>query len=424
MVDLKVITLICTMLLILSSFGMIVTPQISAPNMSGNLSDRHLEREPNDNFSQAQILSNGQVINGSTGLLVQNPIDVFRIWLTQGEVLNAHILLTNSTGYKDKHVHFELYDWRKDRIIARSISGHPNEALSTLAKFTDYCYLMIIPWKGRYINYTLTIKWSKPQLITPGVKITDSVSNSSDNPTDWWRVHLDAGRYFNDVINITLDFDPDICDLNYRFHSEDIWFPFLWYDLRLMWFESFGGPALPIISEYPGYISKAYYISVTSMKGSCSYSLRTIDRVISSDGDNSPGHATNVELYEEKTQVRFKSNLDTGDLIDWYKLHLEEGQTFSVSLRPSCPWMIYRISIYRNLGYEFVEDTIWTNYNGRNGFVQFPFISALDTDDYYFSISGLLPFHPKIYFEQQIIESVDYELMFNLVTEDIKPFCT
>lgn len=143
-------TLPLAIVLLTSSWA--ITPLIGPFQVLGeDVLSRSLELEPNDNFTMAKQLANGEVIDGSTGLTVQNPIDVYRMQVNAGEVIEA-ALTTNSSGFNDKVVHLELYDKHMDRRIAWSASGHPTESLSALAQYSDWYYLMIIPWKGRSID--------------------------------------------------------------------------------------------------------------------------------------------------------------------------------------------------------------------------------------------------------------------------------
>ena len=397
----KMFFAIMTTILMLASALAIVPTALCAPT-GPRVSSRVAESEPNDNFTKAQVLTIGDTVTGTTGMLEANPIDVFKINCHTTKILGASIH-TNSAGYNDLVVHLDVYDRWMDKPTAWSHSGFPYESITQLVKYDDFYYLMIIPWKGAHITYTLTTQEITPAPVSDGSFVSDAVSNSTNNPADWYTQTLTGGQTSNQVGNATLSFNPD--NVQFDLYLRDLmanswtwWYNFSW------WGYVYGG-AGGKVEEAEGAASYTgtYYWDVQAWNGTGPYTLSVKTKSAPSDGDNTPATATLVARKPGETQSKFTGSIDMAyDHFDFYKIHLKKGQTITATVFMQNPWdqAIYRCTImyYNSSGTRWDAWSSWTNIKDPNivtGQAQAFLNPAPQDDDYYIQVMSQVPLHPS-----------------------------
>jgi hypothetical protein len=402
--DKKLATIFVIFIMIASVLLIVPSSSIGEPAAARDITSRVAESEPNDNFTLAQTISGGDVVNGNTGMLVNNPIDVYKINLQAGKVIEVSVQ-TNSTGFKDLVIHLELYDkWFTPKPIAWSHSAHVWEAFTAIAKYDDWYYIKIIPWKGTQISYDMYVVVMEPPEITDGQFITppSPLSNMTDNPADWYKMNLNGGQSTNDVMNLTCTFAST--EVQFDLYGRDLqknqwswWYNFSWWG---EFFEGASGPVeeIDVAASYSGY----YYTDVQAWNGSGPYTLQVRKKTWASDGDNTYDKATTVSRQPGETQAKFSGEIDMAyDHFDWYKIALKEGQDITASVFLQHPWSpgIYRITIYvKNETTGLLEAwSSWTNIKGTamTGQAQAFVTDAPFSGDYYIAVIGQVPLDPS-----------------------------
>ena len=363
------------------------------------------EAEPNDNFTQAQLVHVGDVVTGTTGMLAQYPVDVYKVTMVAGKILEVAVH-TDSGGFNDKVVRLDIYDrWitsdPKATAIAWSHSGFPWESITCLAKYDDVMYIMIIPWKGAAISYTMTVNSLTPTPVSDGSFISDSVSNNTNNPADWFVQTLTGGQTSNEVGNATLSYNPQNTkfDLYIRDLMPNSWT--WWYNFS--WWGAFFGASHTEEAEGAASYTGAYYWDVQAWNGTGAYTMAVKKKTSASDGDNTPATATEVKRLPGETQAKFTSTIDMAyDHYDFYKIHLKKGQGITATMFLQNPWTlaIYRTSIlyYNTTGNRWDSWSSWTNIKDPNivtGQAQSFLNPAPYEGDYYIQVMAQVPIHPS-----------------------------
>ena len=360
-----------------------------------------MEIEPNDNFSTAQTVQPGNVLNGTTGMLANYPIDVFKVKMIAGQVLYVAVH-TDSTGYNDKVVRLDIYDMWMETHVAWSHSGFPWEAITCLAKYDDWYYIMIIPWKGTNINYTMMVNSSVPPTVQDGSIVTGTVSNNTNHPADWYSMFLNGGQTSNDVGNGTLS-GSNPPDLKFDLYFRDL-VPNSWTWLyNFSWWGAFFGHTNTEEAEGAASYTGTYYWDVHAWSGTGPYTLTIRKKIAPSDGDNSPAMATEIKRQPGQTQAKFTGTVDMAyDHYDFYKIHLKKGQGMTATMFLQNPWTlaIYRCSIlYWNATTNRWDSlSSWTNIKDPNivtGQAQAYLSPAPFDGDYYIQVMAQVPLHPS-----------------------------
>lgn len=380
-----------------------MTPHIIAAQPSSRPMSRAIltEIEPNDNFSMAQAVQPGDLLNGTTGMLANYPVDVFKVQMTAGKVLNVGVH-TDSTGYNDKVVRLDVYDMWMERPVAWSHAGFPWEAITCLAKYDDWYYIMIIPWKGSSINYTMMVNVTIPPSVQDGSFVTGAVSNNTNHPADWYSMFLNGSQTSNDVGNGSLSGSnpPDLkFDLYFRDLVPNSWT--WWYNFS--WWGAFFGQTNTEEAEGAASYTGTYYWDVQAWSGTGPYTLTIRKKTAPSDGDNSPATATEIKRQPGQTQAKFTGTVDMAyDHYDFYKIHLKKGQGMTATMFLQNPWTlaIYRCSIlYWNVTTNRWDSlSSWTNIKDPNivtNQAQAFLGSAPADDDYYIQLMAQVPLHPS-----------------------------
>ena len=389
-----------TILMIASAlaFGSIGLSAPTAPNARANIS----ESEVNDNFTTADSVAGGDVVTGTTGMLAANPIDTFKVMMQAGKVL-AVAVHTDSSGFNDKVIHLDVFDKWMETKTAWSKSGYPDESITQLSKFDDYYYVMITPWKGANIAYTMTVDIRTPVSVSDGSFMSGTLSNSTNHPADWYTMNLNGGQQTNDVANGTLSFNSD--DVQFDLYVRDLvansWT--FWYNMS-WWGDSFGGLG-GLVEEVDGAASYtgAYYFDAQAWNGTGPYTLAIKKKSFPSDGDNTPQTATTITRKPGETQAKYNGEIDMAyDHYDWYKIHLKQGQGITATMFMQNPWTqsIYRISILRwnATGNRWDSWSSWTNIKNPSivtGQAQAFLNPAPAEEDYYIQIMAQVALHPS-----------------------------
>ncbi len=369
-----------------------------------NISQRAIlmETEPNDNFTTANVLLPGDEVNGTTGMLSPHPIDVFKVKMQSGKILSVSVH-SNSTGYNDLVLRLEVYDKWAQNPVAYSHSGFPWESTTFLAFYDDWYYIMLIPWKGNSISYTLHVNSTTAPEVFDKTSLLGELSNCTDHPADWYSIFLNGGQTSNDVGNATLSFDTQSVhfDLYFRDLVTNSWswrYNFSW------WGDTYGGSGGKVQEvENAASYTGTYYWDVQAWTGTGPYSLTVRKKSAPSDGDNTPSAATIITRKPGEAKASYIGTVDMAyDHYDFYKVHLKTGQSLNASLTMLEPWTfaIYRITIisWNVTGNRWDPLSSWTNIKDPNivtGQAQAFLNPAPKEDDYYIQIMAQVPLHPS-----------------------------
>jgi hypothetical protein len=388
------------------------------------------EIEPNDNFTRANLLLPGDEVNGTTGMLSLNPIDVFKVKMLSGKILSVSVHL-NSSDYNDKILHLDVFDKWVQRPVAYSHSGFPWESTTLLAIYDDWYYIMLVPWKGASIAYTLRVNSTTAPEVFDGSSYFGNVSNNTDHPADWYSMVLNGGQTSNDVGNATLSFDTQSghFDLYFRDMIANSWS--WWYNLS-WWGDTYGGSG-GTVQEVEGAASYTgtYYWDVQAWTGAGPYSLAVRKKSAPSDGDNTPSTATVITRKPGETKASYIGAVDMAyDHYDYYKIHLKKGQSINATLTLLPKWSlaIYRISIisWNATGNCWDPLSSWTNIKNTNIVTDHAqtVVNQAPTDgDYYIQVMAQMPLHPSNHSnlaDWHINKAVGkYQLVVDLPTDQI-----
>jgi hypothetical protein len=367
------------------------------------------EVETNDNWTLAQALNPGDILSGNTGMLSGHPIDYYKIKPVAGKVMTIAVQ-SNSTGYNDKVFHLDLYDkWvrtdPKVLPVAWSHSGFPWEAVTCLAKYDDFYYIGITPWKGALMSYKIWVDTITPTPVNANDQLGDTVSNNTNKPAVWYTMQLTGGQTSNDVANATLSVaNPSIsikADLYIRDLMPNSW---TWWYNYSWWGAFFGKTTHFEEAEAAASYTGTYYINVQAWNAtSIPYQISFLKKTQPSDGDNTIDTATLVKRQPGQTQAKFTSTIDMAyDHFDFYKIHLKKGQGITATMLMQDPWSqaIYRCSIlYKNTTTNFWESwSSWTNIKDPSivtGQAQAFLNPAPAEADYYIQVMAQVPLHPS-----------------------------
>jgi len=361
-----------------------------------------METEPNDNFTTANVLLPGDEVNGTTGMLSPHPIDVFKVRMQSGKILSVSVH-SNSTGYNDLVLRLEIYDKWALTPVAYSHSGFPWESTTLLAFYDDWYYIMLIPWKGTSISYTMHVNSTTAPEVFDKTSLLGELSNCTDHPADWYSMLLNGGQTSNDVGNATLSFDTQSVHFDLYFrdmvaNSWSWWYNFSW------WGDTYGGSGGKVQEvENAATYTGTYYWDVQAWTGTGPYSLTIRKKSAPSDGDNTPSMATAITRVPGQTKASYIGTVDMAyDHYDYYKIHLKKGQSLNATMTMLDPWTlaIYRITIlsWNTTGDNLDALSSWTNIKDPNivtGQARAVLDPAPKDDDYYIQVLAQMPLHPS-----------------------------
>ncbi|MGQ9582543.1 MAG: winged helix-turn-helix transcriptional regulator [Thermoplasmatota archaeon] len=285
------------------------------------------DAEPNDELALAQSIT-----PGGTGRYYLSEewdgADWFRVQAGKGMVL--HVTLY-ALDWPDLNASLEVYTMRDDgpRREGYSISPHRYESVSVVTPLSGYQYIRaFVEPGGGSGNYSLTATVEEPLAASSGGRYSGTLQNSTDHPSDIYRIWLLAG----DVIRVSMSETPipPARDVSLDLYLMDLWpsSPIYTY-LDISWWSD-PREALEARAPHEGY----FFIIVTAFNGSGYYDMSVAVEAGESGGDDFPPQSRPVystTSVDDAVDQAF-------DHYDWYRFSAAAGSSLRATVTLRSGW--------------------------------------------------------------------------------------
>jgi len=325
----------------------------SVPVILGDTSSRAdvNETEPNNSPDQAQEVSGGDVVHGSLGISSSNDVyDWYRVMVNRGQVLTASMYHVDWNSSDPTQYNFNIVVYGPTYYWVSFLQTRW-EVASVLSAFTGYCYILILPQVDNQGNvatdpghYDLYINVSDPEPISVGSTDQETLNISSGDWFHWYKINANPDQGF--MARITnpngANYDMDMYGIWNRGIDSNAGYqgyqPFYINQTRA---DSTAGNTEGMGARKTDDMD--LYVSIWNREGSGQYTFQVQNAMIPADGDSTP---TSARMVEKK--ATFTQHIDQAwDHFDWYKFHLEAGQTVDI------------IFTLLNDKYDYYNLTIW-----------------------------------------------------------------
>ena len=283
--------------------------------------------EPNDDPATAQPLKPGETGRHWLAEGVDES-DWFRVQAEKGEVLNVSLY---TLDWPALNASLEVYTLRDGGPYreGHSISPHRYESVAVVAPLTGSLYIRVFVGPGGGAgNYTLTARVEAPLEAAAGGRYSGTLYNSTNHPSDIYRVWLSAGDTLSAFMNETPI--PPSSDVSIDLYLMDLWpsSPFYTY-LDISWWSD-PHEALEARAPHDGY----YYILVTAFNGSGRYEMSLSVLAGPAGEDDFPPRARTFYATAAFSDTIHQSL----DHYDWYKYIAKQGNTVAASVLLDTGW--------------------------------------------------------------------------------------
>jgi hypothetical protein len=245
--------------------------------------------------------------------------DFFKLEASAGDIINAWIYIIDYDSLEPARINFNLGLFNPSRaLLGWSNSTYQYDSLSELALVCGTYYIQVATVNGTG-GYTMDYSAGPARIVTDGMSFNGSLTNTTYNNTNWYRVQLRGGAAA-DHFCATIHEGPNV---NFDLYFMDLWSGYsFWYDVS--WAND-PDESVEAVATYTGF----YYLKVYDYRGVGNYKLNITIEPASGHAGSEPAGAKAVSYNST-----FSGHVDMStEHYNWYKMGLSQGETVTASMR-------------------------------------------------------------------------------------------